>query len=267
MGSNIVQGRRHRAFGVTLTATLAAFVATIASQTASATVATAARNADVDEVRKMIAAGSDVNTLEADGTSALLWAAYQSSPELVTLLLDAGADPNAANNFGVTPLLQASRYRRCRNDESVAQGRSGYRGSHREGETPLTPRRARAGRCGQVLLERGADPNAVESLGRNGSDVGDSRRASRQSSARCSAAGADPNIKARVSELTKRSTRSDFSSGGFTALMWAVRDGNEPIVRRLFEGGADINATNGDGAIADDARDHQRSLRYRGESA
>ena len=32
--------------------------------------------------------------------------------------------------------------------------------------------------------------------------------------------------------------------------MWAVRDGNEPIVRRLLEGRADINLTNGDDATA-----------------
>jgi ankyrin repeat protein len=32
--------------------------------------------------------------------------------------------------------------------------------------------------------------------------------------------------------------------------MWAVRDGNEPIVHRLIEGGADVNATDGDGATA-----------------
>jgi ankyrin repeat protein len=63
-------------------------------------------------------------------------------------------------------------------------------------------------------------------------------------------AGANPNLKARLTELTKRSTRTDFPSGGFTALMWAVRDGNEPIVRRLLEGGADINLTNGDEATA-----------------
>ena len=61
-------------------------------------------------------------------------------------------------------------------------------------------------------------------------------------------AGADPNLKARASELTKRSTRTDFPSGGFTAVMWAARDGDEPLVRRLVAGGADIKLANADGA-------------------
>jgi ankyrin repeat protein len=44
--------------------------------------------------------------------------------------------------------------------------------------------------------------------------------------------------------------RTDFPSGGFTALMWAARDGAEAMVRRLVEAGADVNLTNGDGATA-----------------
>ena len=60
--------------------------------------------------------------------------------------------------------------------------------------------------------------------------------------------GANPNLKARASELTTRSTRTDYPSGGFTALHWAVRNGDEAVVRRLVEGGADLNITNADGA-------------------
>src|SRR5690606_39321673 len=40
----------------------------------------------------------------------LLWAAYHSDVEMVKALLAAGADPDAANRFGMTPLMQASRY-------------------------------------------------------------------------------------------------------------------------------------------------------------
>jgi ankyrin repeat protein len=63
-------------------------------------------------------------------------------------------------------------------------------------------------------------------------------------------AGADPNQQARVSELTKRSMRTDFPSGGFTALMWAARNGEEAMVRRLVAAGADVDLTNGDGGTA-----------------
>ena len=44
--------------------------------------------------------------------------------------------------------------------------------------------------------------------------------------------------------------RADFPTGGFTALKWATRNGNEAMVRRLIAGGADVKIANGDGATA-----------------
>src|SRR5678815_3043297 len=63
------------------------------------------------------------------------------------------------------------------------------------------------------------------------------------------AAGADPNMKAHVSQLTTRKN-ADHATGGFTALMFAVRNGHEDVVRALAEGKADFKATNGDGVTA-----------------
>ena len=47
-----------------------------------------------------------VNTAQPDGTTALHWAAYHDDLELVSRLLDAGADVRAANRYGVTPLYR-----------------------------------------------------------------------------------------------------------------------------------------------------------------
>ena len=63
------------------------------------------------------------------------------------------------------------------------------------------------------------------------------------------AAGANPNTQAHVSPLTKRKN-ADHPPGGFTALMFAVRNGHEDVVRALVKGGADLKATNGDGVTA-----------------
>jgi len=240
-------GLRSRSFGAGLSTTLVALFAT--GQSAFASVATAARDGNVDEVRKLIAAGSDVNAPEADGTSAVLWAAYQSQPDLVSMLLKAGADANLANSFGVTPLLQASRYGDASTISALIKGGADLAAATRDGETPLMAA-ARAGSVDAVklLLEHGANPNAVESLDDQTALMWATAEGHLDVVDALLTAGADPNLKARLSELTKRSTRTDFPSGGFTALMWAVRDGNEPIVRRLLKGGADINLTNGDSA-------------------
>jgi len=63
------------------------------------------------------------------------------------------------------------------------------------------------------------------------------------------AAGADPNLKAHVSTLTERKN-ADHPSGGFTALMFAVRNGHADVAKALIEGGADPKLTNADGATA-----------------
>jgi ankyrin repeat protein len=251
MHARIFQRRHCRVLGTAGAASLAALIALATAQDAAAigSVATAARNGDIDAVKKELAAGSDVNVPEADGTSALLWAAYQSSPDLVQLLLKAGADPNAANSFGVTPLLQAARYGDTATMTILLNGGADIAKAVREGETPLMAA-ARAGSASAVklLIDHGADVNATESLWDETALMWATAEGHLDIVDTLLKAGADPNKKARVSEITKRSTRTDYPSGGFTALMWAVRDGHEDIVQRLLEGGADLNATNADGA-------------------
>jgi ankyrin repeat protein len=218
-------------------------------QTASATVVSAARDADVAEVKKLIAAGSDVNTPESDGSTALLWAAHQSSPEIIALLLKAGANPNAANNFGVTPLLEASRYGDTATVGALLDGGADVAGAARDGETPLMAA-ARAGSAPAVelLIKHGADVNAAETLQEQTALMWAAAEGHLDVVDVLLKNGADPNKKARAAEITTRSTRTDYPSGGFTALHWAVRNGDEPVVRRLVEGGADLKLTNADGA-------------------
>ena len=214
-------------------------------------IAAAAREADVDAVRAALKAGADVNAPDAEGTSALLWAAYNSSADLVSLLLEAGADANAPSQFGVTPLLQAARNGDAATVRALLEGGADVTRAVREGETPLMA----AARSGHVeivkqLLAHGADPNAVETLQEQTALMWATAEGHLPVVEALLEAGADPNRKARVSELTKRSMRADFPTGGFTALMWAARNGNEVMVRRLIEGAADVKATNGDGASA-----------------
>jgi ankyrin repeat protein len=214
-----------------------------------APVVDAARTGDVEAVRESISSGGDVNQPERDGTTALLWSAYHADPSIVAMLLEQGADPNAANRFGVTPLLQSARMGDAQTLRTLLDGGA----TVTVDDSPLESALHAAARAGsvegvQLLLERGADVDALEpyqdqtalmlATAEGHLDVVDALLNG----------GADPNLQARVSELTKRSMRTDFPTGGFTALMWAAREGYEDIVRRLVEGGADLNMTNGDGA-------------------
>src|SRR5690348_6663893 len=64
----------------------------------------AAKNDARDVVRSLVAKHVDVNATEADGTTALHWAAYHNDVEAADLLIRAGAKVNAANDLGVTAL-------------------------------------------------------------------------------------------------------------------------------------------------------------------
>jgi len=217
----------------------------------AAGVASAARAGDLDQVRELIAAGAAVNEPEGDGSTALLWAAWQSDPEMISALLQAGADPNAANRLGVTPLLQAARAGATPAIRALLDGGATLEGAALQGETPLMAA-ARSGSVDAVglLLEQGGDPNATEVYQGQTALMWAAAEGHAEVVGLLLEAGADPDIKARVSELTERSVRVDFPTGGFTAAMWAARHGHEDTLRVLAEGGADLSLTNGDGATA-----------------
>src|SRR5262249_8848022 len=67
----------------------------------------AVRGQDEQQIRTLLAQRVDVNTRSGDGSTALLWAAHWNLIDAAALLIRAGADANAANEFGMTPLSQA----------------------------------------------------------------------------------------------------------------------------------------------------------------
>ena len=60
-----------------------------------------------DTALKMIAAGADVNAAQGDGTTPLHWAVYKVDADLAHALLERGAKPDVINNYGSSPLAEA----------------------------------------------------------------------------------------------------------------------------------------------------------------
>jgi ankyrin repeat protein len=144
-------------------AALAALLACANFALAESDVADAAMRRNNAEVRKLVQAGADVNARQADGATALHWAAYYGDASLALLLLEAGADASAANREGSTPLWLAA----SQGDAAMISALLGN-GADANEKLPLGRRplmlAARAGHVDAVraLLDHGADPNAKE---------------------------------------------------------------------------------------------------------
>ncbi len=118
----------------------------------------AIRDADAQAVRKRIDGGADVDARDADGNTPLILASFYASPDCVRLLLEKGADVNAANKAGVTALIRAATdYEKSRVLVN-AGAKVGVRTADL-GNTPLilATRRAGNARTVKLLLDRGAD--------------------------------------------------------------------------------------------------------------
>ena len=71
--------------------------------------ADAVQQQDHDAVRALLAGGQvDVNAPQADGATAVAWAVHWNDLATARLLIRAGADVDAANELGVTPLMLAA---------------------------------------------------------------------------------------------------------------------------------------------------------------
>ena len=68
----------------------------------------AMKRRDLATVRELAAERVGVNAQDSESASALHWAAHWNDLDAAKLLLAAGADPNLANRFGVTPLHEAA---------------------------------------------------------------------------------------------------------------------------------------------------------------
>lgn len=143
-----------------------------------------------DVVKKLMELGADINAADYGGHTPLLMAVSKGNEEVTALLIEKGADINAATRYGRTPLI------------SAASG--GYE------------------RITALLLEKGADTNAKNNFGETALSL--------------SAAAGFTNIVAALIE--KGAFINDISYNGHTALSQAAGNGHEAVVALLLEKGA-----------------------------
>ena len=135
------------------------------SASVSSPVADAAMTGDRTALESLLARKVDVNAPQADGATAIQWAAYRNDLEMADRLIAAGANVKLANHDGATPLWLAAENGSPAMIEKLIEAGADPNERHVNGETPLMMA-ARNGNPAaiKVLLDHKADVNLKENL-------------------------------------------------------------------------------------------------------
>ena len=210
----------------------------------------AAQSRDLAQLRALIKQHAAVNTPQADGTTALEWAAHWNDADAVDLLIAAGADAKAGNRYGATPLSEAASLGNARIIEALLKaGANPNTRDTSDGETVLMVT-ARSGNADAVraLLEHGADVNATESYRKQTALMWAAAERHPDVVKVLLAHGADWKLmssyrETRLPKLSAASSITPFSRGGFTAFLFAAREGDIETAKVMLDAGVDINQT------------------------
>ncbi len=221
------------------------------AQAANTSLALLVSNGQKAEALQQIAAGTDVNAVRTDGSSALLYAAYQGDAELVKALLDKGANPNLRNEYGAFALSEAVQQGSQPIVDMLLSHNADANLGNVESETALMVA-ARSGNlaAAQALLKAGAKVNAKENWGGQTAVMWAAAQSQTEMLKLLIKNGADVNMQGAM-RLWDRRTLSeprpkDMNKGGLTALLYASREGCTDCVKILKDAGADFNATDPD---------------------
>ena len=217
----------------------------------------AARGRDWDTLAALLRRGADADAPQADGATALHWAAHWNDLEAVDRLLAAGANVNAENALRATPLWVACAGRNTAVVERLLGAGADPNRALRSGETLLM-------RCAST-----GDPAAVRALLVHGADVDAGEPSRGQTPLMWAAAnrrpaatrvllehGAAVDLRTRtvrqlrgvgLQSTTSPAGATFFDAGGFTALLFAARHGDIESARLLLDAGADLEGPAADG--------------------
>ena len=197
----------------------------------------------------------DAGELTQDGSTALHWAVHQDDAVLVQRLLKEGANPNAANDYGATPLAEAAVIGNTVVLTALIKAGADVNAVNAAGQTPL------------MVLARTSNVAAVRLLIRAGAKVNAAEKIRGQTALMWAAAqgqpamvrellshGADVNAYTFINNSQRQVSgepRAQYRpAGGFTALLFASRQGCLECVKALVGKGAQIDYTDPEGVTA-----------------
>jgi len=217
---------------------LGCLVGTMSVLAAESSLIVAVKRQDVQAVRTLLKQPGNVNATEADGFTALHWAAQRNDMQLVELLLGAGANAKASTRYNITPLYLAAVNGNAAVIERLLKAGADPNGVSQEGQTMLMTA-ALSGKADAVrlLLTHGAKIDTKEPYR--------GQTALMWAAAEGNTAAVDVLLEAGADHTLK-------SNGGFTPLLFAVRNAHIETTVALLKRGANVNdiATDGSSALS-----------------
>ncbi len=217
-----------------------------------ARLADAVMNRDDAAALALLQQHADVNVAQADGTTALHWAARWDQAGIADQLIQLGANVKAANRFGVTPLaLAATNGSATMIEKILAAGEDANAAVTKDGDTALMSA-ARAGKVDaiEVFLKHGADVNKTNQRGQTPLMFA---VAEKNAAAAKVLIAHGANVNAHTNPLPPPGKLDLIFSapappGGMTALLFAARQNDLESVKVLIEAGADLKGAAADGS-------------------
>ena len=194
---------------------------------------TAAAEQDRATVRALLKQGVDVNAARADRATALLWAAHWNDVETADLLIRAGARVDAADDYGVTPLARAAENASLPMTERLIRAGANPNLTQQSGLTPL------------MIAAHTGNVQVVKALLGSGANANAATREANSTALMWAVADQHADIAGVL--LENQADARISTSKGFTPLMFAARNGDIPMAKRLLAAGVKVNDTGADG--------------------
>lgn len=205
----------------------------------------AVRDGDQHDVLGLLEV-ENVNKPSSNGTTALHWAVHNDNPAMVAALLGAGAEVNVVNDYGATPMGEVALTGNAAILEMLLDAGADVESANAEGQTALMVA-ARSGHleAAELLIEHGADVNATESWKGQSALIWAAAQSQPEMVKLLIEHGADVNARSTVNDWPRQITAEPRFMwrplGGYTALIYAAREGCLQCVQHLVEAGADID--------------------------